>query len=96
MRVQWGTNNESITLFATGASESKHFDKLHLAIIEKQVCFMYQYKSTMAEAVNVAQNKMHAKNNEVLELKAKLKERTLWGWIKSFFSVPETCPSTKM
>ncbi len=85
MRIQWGTNNQSITLFATGSGDTYKFDKLHLALIEKQVCDMYQYKSTMVERVLAEQKKMNEKCGIIADLKERLKNRTIWGWITRNF-----------
>lgn len=87
MRIEWGKNNESITLFATGTCNEKHFDKLHLALIEKQVCDMRRYKSDITLIAAKAQKKMQEKCNEVVELKKKLDSKFFMDKILRFLGI---------
>ncbi len=81
MKIEWGNNNESITLFVTGSEESKALDKVCLALVERLVCDVHYYKA------NTGRRVLHAQN-ETQKLKETLKDvRSFRGWIYRTFGI---------
>ncbi len=96
MRVKWGNKNESVTFLVSGDSVEKHDEKLFLSILEKQVCDRDILRQVVHARIAEATMKMHDKCEEVVGLKERLADKSIWGWVKRFFSVPLTCPSSKI
>ncbi len=82
MRIKWGNENTVLTLTAGNS-----FDKLYLSIVEKQVCDRGVYVKIIESRLTDTQKKMHAKCNEVLQLRAELESKTIIGWIRRFLSI---------
>ncbi len=85
MRVKWGNKNESIT-FETTEKEGyqKNDEKRFLAVLEKQVCNRGIYEVAIKYRVADVERQLRKKDQEI----QRLKDRTLWGRIKSVFFSP--------
>lgn len=81
MKYEWGNNNEKLTLTAgseCGGKVSKDFDKFTLHLITKMVCDIHYLKVNMAKRVAEAQRQ----NAETCEELARIKDKTIVGWIR--------------
>jgi hypothetical protein len=78
MKLEWGNNNASLLISATGNGNEKGYDKLYLDIIHRQVCAEHVLKDMMLNRISETQKHMHRKCEEL----ARIKERTFMGWIR--------------
>ncbi len=83
MKINWGNNNEILTLSVTGENFERSDEKLFLSILEKQVCDREILRQMVRARVGNAQAKMHKACTELAELK---KQKTFWNWFKNLLS----------
>jgi hypothetical protein len=84
MRIEWGLHNKSLTLTTgshCGDELSVRFDKLTLALIEKQVCDIHLLKASMSKMIHAAERKSANLEEELVKASSK----TFKGWLKRNF-----------
>ncbi len=83
MKINWGNNNQILTLSVTGEGHEQHDEKLFLSILEKQVCDREILRQVSRSRVSCAQAKMHKACEELAQLK---KQKSFWFWFKNLLS----------
>ncbi len=82
MRLKWGNNKEILTIEAEDG-----YDLRCLALIERQVTDRIEENLWLKQRIAHAQKKMHEKCNEVIELRKKLKNKTITGWFQKLLNI---------
>jgi hypothetical protein len=77
MKLEWGNNNTSLLITATGNQNEKSYDRLYLDIVHRQVSAEHVLRNMMLNRIT-QQNHMHEKCEEL----ARIRAHTVMGWIR--------------